>query len=525
MARSSIPFACRKHCGWVPATNVQSNGGDCSCGDDQGDDGTLAASIVGICGGSNDIFMRTSINMLVRARKLPKINVLLCGPVKTIDSTIVRTLNAPCVGAAGSKTARKSIIGKNDCLQPPCIVHESIVSPEKKTTVFFRHQTNMPSEAQWRGLQPDIIAIGAHCFTQRWCAKNLTDSHSWPEDLSENADGDFAAEFSPPQPDMYDADQESDDGDDSSSNNSNNVPAAAQTKRTTLPTKRKRRPTTRSQTPPSARARPTLHRTELFRRLMLAHCAKLIAKHRPKMVLIQCIEAQSKQPLRNTRGRQAWQRMLNLFIAFGNECGYRITPFGLEMYPEEEDDDAPASRAASRTTDLANAVVKETSDPGTSCNAILMERIDNGYTATSDVYKSTILEDERAEEVCAAARWLFPKAKTDAATDKPLRAKTVKAAKTTKADATAENRAKAATTFDAYNSNTVLIPSLAASRSIDGKIGLTTSSNMGSMAEKESQPKRRKKSATKPCQVYFPHAYAVAAAHYVVAQAVASKEE
>jgi hypothetical protein len=392
--------------------------------------------VLSVCGGVCDEFTKTVVEWACRARQLTTLYLLMCGPSKSIDSHLCETLEAnvlqhsTAAAAAADSGARTT--------KPP------------GAKIQFKRQTNMPSEAQWRVLRPQIVLLGEHYWSELWCVKNYPDQLLFP--AQENVlDESFL--------DQRDSDADDDaDADNENSNSDSDIVITEQSgQRNVLRVEKPRR--------------PTLYRTEIYRRAMLMHTLQQVALHRPKIVFVQNIFEPSRQSERRRKDQTAWTFVLELFSAFASECAYRVRPMGFELrdVPTDEDD-FPARDVW--------------------CNGVYLERIDNGFECISRIHYEMALYS--TAQVQAAMAYVFYD-------HVPL-----------KCCATTQH--ELALLF--YLDQQQLFPARTQT--------LKKSSSSGSSTARRAL--RRRKSATLPVQLSFPAIFSRALAYYSVAQALATLE-
>ena len=310
---------------------------------------TFEISVFNICGGENDIFTKTVVDWLLRVKKLSNINLLLCGAHKNVDSALTKIHKQE--STEFSESQRK---------------HSTATSAPK---LFIKHQNNLPSLAQWKILQPDIIVIGLHCLGERWCLKNAPFEIFFPCNTHDrDTDGTFA--------DMEDSIEENEYTSDDNQEEENDEQIS-----------HKKRKFTIENISLEQSGRPTMLRTEICRRIMLMHFLSLIAEHRPKIVFMENITQPSKQSERRRKEEQTWSQMVLIIQRFCAECSYRIRSMGLEM-KEAQNDDFPSYDVW--------------------CNGVFFERIDN-ETNLSLLHHNMCLYDtpHNILGIQEATKWIF----------------------------------------------------------------------------------------------------------------------
>lgn len=303
--------------------------------------------VLSVCGGKTDIFTNTVIDWLLKTKNIATINLLLCGANKNVDSSLAKM--------------RKQET-KEDKID---VEKQSNVTSEPK--IYMKHQNNMPSEAQWQVLQPDIMVVGLHCLSERWCTKNAPFEILFPVTSEQDAGTQSSSN----------EDVEDNDDDDCQS-------GADEQSNETIGQKRKR--FTEDICVEKSR-RPTLFRTEICRRIMLLHCLSLVAQHRPKIVFFQNITEPSKQAERRRKEEQLWSYMIGIIQNFSVECAYRIRPMGLEL-KEKQNDDYPGY-------DIW-------------CNGVFLERIDNEVDISTLHHNMCMYESpDSTIGIQEATKWIF----------------------------------------------------------------------------------------------------------------------
>lgn len=298
-------------------------------------------SVLNICGGKNDVFTKSVIEWLVKTKKIDNINLLLCGAQKNIDP-ILRALKKP---------------DTTDCISTD---KNKLMNGAK---LFVRHQNNLPLQAQWRILQPEIMVVGLHNLGERWCLKNAPFEILFPCNLHDQytEDADDARQDSSGDDDSNDDEQES-----------NN---------------RKRQKVTIENVALEQSGRPTMFRTEICRRIILMHLLSLVAENRPKIVFIQNITQPSRQSERRRKEEQTWSQTIAIIDRWCAECAYRMRPMGLEL-KEEQNDDFPSYDVW--------------------CNGVFLERIDNTSNHSQLHHGMNLCENSKnINGVKDATKWIF----------------------------------------------------------------------------------------------------------------------
>ena len=305
--------------------------------------------VLSICGGKNDIFTKTVIDWLQKTKNLTAINLLLCGANKNVDSLLAKMRKLETTPEDLTKmTTRK----------------KKTISDSSEPKLYMKHQNNLPSEAQWQVLQPDIVVVGLHCLSERWCTKNAPFEILFPVSTTNQEEAGSQSLSSS-------IDEESDDSGDESNEH--------------VGQKRKQKFTDEIYVETSRR--PTLFRTEICRRIMLLHCLSLVAKHRPRIIFFQNITEPSKQTERRRKEELLWSYMVSIMQHFCVECAYRIRPMGLEL-KEKQSDDYP-------TCDIW-------------CNAVFLERIDNEVCHSTLHHDMCLYESpESIANIQEATKWIF----------------------------------------------------------------------------------------------------------------------
>lgn len=429
-------------------------------------------TVLSICCGKDDVFTKTALEWLHKARCIKYINVLLCGPVKSLDAQLHQVLQQN-ESNNNSSSGCSSKAAENGC--------------SAQSIFRYKQQTNMPSEAQWEILQPAIVTFGLHLFTERWSAKNCPNDLLW-------GDGGTAAEEQQEEAGSgTDADSEKSDDKSGERNPSLRCCSESSGRKRKRRDQNRKKSTARTHFVAAAAAqfneksrRPTVYHTEVYRRAMLVQCLALIAKYRPKTVFIQNIVEPTKQAERRRKDEKIWQQMIDIVMAFGSEAAYRVRPFGLDMREDEPEDDAAENDYPRRRA---------------WCNSVLLERIDNGYETVSSLYYETAQCDgnskQQSAQVCEALRWLIY--------DKPVMS-TLRHNKTRAEHALHEN----------FYTNCAHIFAPSADESED---------ELRAKKRRKCAPTavaRKRKSVTNPAVLEFPAVYAKALAHYCVAQVLAS---
>ncbi len=380
-------------------------------------------AVLSICGGKNDIFTKTVLDWLRKTRNLSIINLLLCGANKNVD---------PCLAKMRKLETKPEELSK-------------MVTRKKKdinleTKIYMKHQNNLPTEAQWQILQPEIVVVGLHCLSERWCAKNSTDDLLFP--INDKATGNnYETAFQLSNDNLG---AESDDEKQSDASDEDSQDAVGQKRKQKICVEHSRR--------------PTLFRTDVYRRLMLLHILSLVALYRPKIIFIQNITEPSKQAERRRKEELLWSLMINIMQRFGVECAYRVRAMGLELR-EEMTEDFP-------TDDVW-------------CNGVFLERIDNEPNVTSLHHEMCLYEKPQfIADIQDATRWIFY-----------------------------DHEKANCSTFD---------------QMFDVKKSLYYFASREECGSKRiaDRNKRRKRSVTLPVSYCFPSSFAKALAHYAVAQTI-----
>lgn len=306
--------------------------------------------VFSICGGRNDIFTQTVISWLQRTRNVTAINLLLCGANKNVDPLLAKMKKLETAQDDASSLSMLTRKKKKN-------------ATESVPKLYLKRQNNLPTTAQWHVLQPDIVAIGLHCLSERWCAKNSPNENLFPitERSAEIESGD-----------------ELENSEESDSSQDENHP-------------KKRRQTSVEEVDDLCvehSRRPTLYRTEIYRRIMLLHCMSLIAKYRPKIVFLQNITEPSKQAERRRKEEFLWSFMVELLHRFGVECAYCVRSMGLELKEDLQDDEYPSNDVW--------------------CNGVFLERIDNEMCISTLQHEMVQYEPtESIKAIQEASKWIF----------------------------------------------------------------------------------------------------------------------
>lgn len=299
-------------------------------------------TVLSVCAGKRDHFTKTVLRWLHRCVLVRDVNIIQCGPAKHVDDDIKSSL---------SQSNREN--------------NKDSSTNTARTRFHYKLQTNLPTEAQWRIFPPHIVLFCLQNLTQSWCIKNQKNLFSFEQnprfDTSEdeNSKNDSGDE----------ADNESETDNDRLFRRlaTKNVAGSVKTW--------------------DSNSRPTIHQSQVLKRTMLLHFLSLIALHRPKIVFINNTHPKMWQGERRKADFDEWMQMLCVIQCFGSETGYRVRTFHLEMSQDKTTAQNPEERI-------------------TCCNAVVLERADNGKTTQSTHFYQTCCA-QNDNSVINAARWLF----------------------------------------------------------------------------------------------------------------------
>lgn len=395
--------------------------------------------VMSVCGGKSDDFTKTVLEWLHRSKFLSSIHFLLCGPSKCIDSQLA---------AIADKIGNENVA--------------TTLSEKRKfgPKMYLKRQTNLPTTAQWQILKPQIVLIGLHYLSERWCAKNFSNEILFPK--RSGLDNTELSNYES----CYQSGQSDSDEDEPADDSSSGEEADVETSDDAPVSSRKRKQRLKPLLVVEKSQRPTLYRTEVYRKAMFIECLAQVAKYRPKIVFVQNILEPSKQAERRRKDQVSWEILLDIAHGFCNEASYHLRPVGLEMKEEKESEEFPSK-------DIW-------------CNGMFFERIDNGFMNVSHLYHEFALynSSENMQRITAAIEWIF---------------------------------------YDQTESSSTEM----SHRKLLEQFAVDSMELFGNAIVKTLKKKKRtklqtRKSVTIPVQICFPAAFAKALAYYSIAQVIAT---
>lgn len=426
--------------------------------------------LLSVCGGNDDEFTKTTLDWLHRAKMIQNVYFLLCGPSKCVDAhlcNIVPNIEKPQDDVA-QRTRRKK---------------QTIYSSPK---IILKRQTNMPNEAQWKLLRPDIMLIGYHYLSERWCAKNCPNELLFrkPRKLSTTASVGAATSVGAAAEEAMEEDNfessyvsSGDEEDDDSAEQAGDEDGAEADAELSEETTQQRKKKLYS----SKIRRPTLRHTDVYRKAMLLECLSAVAKHRPQIVFIHNVSQPSQQCERRRKDYLSWEQIVEIAIAFGAETCYRVRPMGLELYGEKEESNENKDNEENDDDDDNETGGSQLSTKDAWCNGIFLERIDNQFESLSQLHYELAYynKPEEISQILTALNWIF---------------------------------------YDLPPPSQSLQQEILAQFLLGGD-ELFNSLIQKNIPKHQTQRRQRKrKSISVPVQVHFPHTFARALAYYTVAQ-------